>query len=135
MERTHLNPSALSPPPGGIYSHVVKAGQMVYLSGQLARDAAGALVGAGDAAAQYRQVLANITVALESVGASLSDLVKTTTYVVGVENLTAVRAARQEHMVEPPPTSTMVVVAALASPGYLVEVDAIAVLDSPYTDP
>ena len=130
MDRTYLNPEALSPPPGGIYSHVVKAGQVVYLSGQLSRNAAGEIVGAGDAAAQYRQVRSNLKAALGSVGATLADLVKTTTYVVGEENLAAVRAVRQENLVEPPPTSTMVVVAALASPGYLVEVDAIAVLDS-----
>ena len=57
---------------------------------------------------------------------------KTTTYVVGAENLPAVREARRELGLESPPTSTMVVVAALADPRYLVEVDAIAILaDSP----
>ncbi len=127
--RLHLNPSELSPPPGGIYSHVVRAGNTVYLSGQLARDAAGNLTGADDAAAQYRQVWANVAAALESVGGTARDLVKTTTYVVGEHNLAPIRAARQEMTVHPPPASTMVVVAALANPAFLVEVDAVAVLD------
>jgi 2-iminobutanoate/2-iminopropanoate deaminase len=132
MTSQHLNPAALCPPPDGIYSHVVKVRDMVFISGQLARDPAGNPVSPGDVRGQYRQVWANLCAALQAAGGTAADLVKTTTYFVGAENLPAVREARRELGLESPPTSTMVVVAALADPRYLVEVDAIAVVgDTP----
>ena len=130
MRQRRFNPAQLSPPPGGLYSHVVQVGDTVYLSGQLARDADGNVVGEGDVAAQFRQVWANVSTALESVGGSLDDLVKTTTFVVGPDNIAAVREARQQALPKSPPASTMVVVAALADPACLVEVEGIAVLHS-----
>ena len=130
MAKEHTNPQGLSPPPDGLYSHVVRAGSTLYVSGQLARDADGGLVGEGDVSAQFRQVWANLRLALEGAGGTLRDLVKTTTYVVGAENLTAVRRARRELLPEEPPASTMVVVAGLADPRLLVEVDAIAVIEA-----
>jgi enamine deaminase RidA (YjgF/YER057c/UK114 family) len=127
--KQHLNPDDLSPPPGGIYSHVVVAGQTVYVSGQLARDGTGNLVGEGDAAVQYAQVWRNLLAALASAGAKPDDLVKTTTYVAGAAHLAAVREARVALGLTDPPASTMIVVAGLADPRFLVEVDAIAVID------
>lgn len=128
MTTEHTNPSALPPPPGGIYSHVVKAGNHVYISGQLARDRSGALLGQGDVVAQYRQVWANLGVALAAAGAGVEHLVKTTTYVVGEANIPLIRGVRQELSPSSPPTSTMVIVGGLAVPHALVEVDAIAVV-------
>ncbi len=128
MSNRHLNPAGLTPAPGGIYTHVVQAGNTVYIAGQLARDANGEVVGVGDVAAQLRQVWSNLTVALEGAGARLEDLVKTTYYIVGAENLEAVRATRRALALTDPPASTMVVVAGLADPRFLVEVDAIAVV-------
>jgi enamine deaminase RidA (YjgF/YER057c/UK114 family) len=124
----HSNPPQLPPPPGGIYTHVIKAGGQVYISGQLARDKDGNMLGGNDAAGQYRQVWANIGAALASVRLGYQHLVKTTTYVVGEAHIPLLRAVRQELSPTNPPTSTMVVVAALAVPGALVEVDAIAVV-------
>jgi 2-iminobutanoate/2-iminopropanoate deaminase len=132
MDSQHLNPAALSPPPDGIYSHVVKVRDMVFISGQLARDRAGNPVSPGDIRGQYRQVWANLCAAVEAAGGTPANIVKTTTYVVGAENLPAMREVRRELGLQAPPTSTMIVVAALADPRYLVEVDAIAVLpDAP----
>jgi len=122
----HINPPGLASPPGGIYSHLVRAGAQLYISGQLSRDRDGTLLGKGDVASQYRQVWSNLTLALAAVGLSPEHLVKTTTYVVGAENIPALRAIRQELSPAEPPTSTMVVVAGLAVSGALVEVDAIA---------
>jgi enamine deaminase RidA (YjgF/YER057c/UK114 family) len=127
MSIEHINPKGLPPPPGGIYTHLVRAGDHLYISGQLARDGEGRLVGEGDAAAQYRQVWANLQVALADVGLGTQHLVKTTTYVVGEDNIPLLRAARKDLAGTDPPTSTMVVVAALAVRGALVEVDGIAV--------
>ena len=130
MAHQHGNPDGVFPPPPRMYSHVVKAGGAVYVSGQLPFDAAGGVVGEGDAAAQYRQVWANVCAALRWAGASEADVVKTTTYVVGAENIPAVRAVRQEVNPQPPPASTLVAVSALANPACLVEVEAVAVIEA-----
>ena len=86
--------------------------------------------GCRPAAAQVEQVFANLTKAVESVGGKLSDIIKTTVYVVGKENSDAIRAARAGRFGDKPPTSTLLVVKGLARPEYLVEADAIAVLQA-----
>jgi enamine deaminase RidA (YjgF/YER057c/UK114 family) len=84
----------------------------------------------GDAAAQIRQVWTNLEIAMKAAGGALSDIVKTTTYVVGAENLPKIREARMSILPEQGrPTSTTVVVAGLADPDFLVEVEAVAELD------
>ena len=128
MAHEHTNPLGLNPPPLGMYTHVVKAGPHVYVSGQLAFDATGNLVGGSDVAAQYRQVWNNVTIALASAGATVGDVVRTTTYIVGQDNVQAVRGVRQEVNPQPPPASTLIAVAGLANPACLVEVDAIAII-------
>lgn len=129
MNAEYLNPETLSAPPGGMYSQAVRvrAGEQLYISGQVARDLAGKLVGEGDVVAQYRQVWANVGLALAAVGLRHEHLVKTTTYVVGEANIPAIRAVRKELAPPKAPTSTMLVVPALAIPGALVEVEGVAV--------
>jgi 2-iminobutanoate/2-iminopropanoate deaminase len=128
MARQYINPAGLTAPPGGIYNHVVRVKDMVFISGQLARDVDGNPVGHGDIKAQYRQVWKNLCTAVEAAGGTEDDIVQTVTYVVGEENITAMREIRAEICPKHPPTSTMVVVAGLADSRYLVEVNAIAVL-------
>jgi len=128
----HLRPEGLQNNPA--YSHVVVAsgGRTVCISGQVAVDESGALVGAGDLGAQTTQVMRNLKVALESAGATFADVVKITTYVVGYapEMRPVIAAARAPHFPEgKPPASTLVGVQALAAPGWLIEIEAIAVLD------
>ena len=129
MQREFLNPEGMATPPSNLYNHVVKVGNTVYIAGQLSRDKEGKTIHAGDAEAQTRQVWANLETAVKAAGGTLADIVKTNTYVVGAENLPKVRAARL-HILPPEgrPTSTTVVVAGLADPDALVEVEAIAVL-------
>jgi enamine deaminase RidA (YjgF/YER057c/UK114 family) len=128
MSAEYLNPSTLSAPPGAMYSQAVRvrAGETLYISGQVARDQAGKLVGEGDVVAQYRQVWNNIGLALAAVGLRHEHLVKTTTYVVGEANIPPIRAVRKELAPAKAPTSTMLVVPALAIPGALVEIEAVA---------
>ena len=129
MQREFINPTDLATPPSNIYNHVVKVGNTVYIAGQLARDQEGRAMHVGDAEAQTRQVWANLETAVKAAGGTLADIVKTNTYIVGAENLPKVRAGRLA--VQPPegrPTSTTVVVAGLADPDLLVEVEAIAVI-------
>lgn len=121
-----LNPSTLARTQG--FTPVVKAGDTVYISGQVARDAQGTLVGKGDPEAQARQVYRNLKAAVEAGGGTLSDIVKLTTYVTTPQCVEACRNARQEMFPASPPASTMVIVQGLASPDFLVEVEAIAVV-------
>ena len=129
MARQFFNPPDLATPPNNMYNHVVKVGSTVYISGQVSRDLDGKTAYVGDVEGQVRQVWANLEKAVKAAGGSLSDIVKTTTYVVGAENLGKVRGARLALL--PPegrPTSTTLVVAGLADPDLLVEVEAIAVI-------
>jgi enamine deaminase RidA (YjgF/YER057c/UK114 family) len=130
MSREYINPPELAPPPVGLYNHVVKVGSTVYISGQVPRGLDGKAMHPGDAAAQIRQVWTNLEIAMKAAGGALSDIVKTTTYVVGAENLPKIREARMSILPEQGrPTSTTVVVAGLADPDFLVEVEAVAELD------
>jgi enamine deaminase RidA (YjgF/YER057c/UK114 family) len=129
---TFYNPPGLATPNG--FSHVAetRARRTLIVSGQVAYDASGSVVGAGDLHAQTRQVYANIQAALASRGATMDDLVKTTLCVRDrdPEKAAVVRRARQPFLpAEHPCASTMVGVASLARPDLLLEVEAIAMTD------
>ena len=124
MPKQHLNPSGMHTPTG--YSHVVKAGDTIYVAGQVAVASDGSVVGKDDPAAQADQIYKNLQTALASVGASLEHLVKTTTYVVSRDCIDAVREARAKYLANDPPTSTLLVVSRLARPEFLLEIEAVA---------
>jgi enamine deaminase RidA (YjgF/YER057c/UK114 family) len=128
IERT--NAPGLSQPPG--YSHVVAASgsRLVTTAGAVPLDAEGNLVGPGDLHAQARQTLENLALALEAVGATWRDVIKTTVYVVAGEraDLSAVWVAVRESGVAGA-ASTLLGVSMLALEGQLVEIEAIAVLE------
>ena len=105
---------------------------MVFVSGQVSMDAEGRLVAPGNFSGQARQVYANLRVALEGAGAKPADVVKLTTYVVDYKPELRPLLAEARSAVfslEAIPASTLVGVQALAEPGYLIEVEAIAVTD------
>lgn len=126
MPKEFINPPTLSQPAG--YTHIVKAGNTIYLAGQIAMNAKGEVVGAGDFQAQLRQVFANLEAALSATGATKRDLVAVTIYLVGREYVQAFRDLRSEFFGEHPPTSTLLVISGLARPELLVEIAAIAVV-------
>ena len=112
------------------YSQVVevRGGRTLYISGQVALDSSGKVVGAGDFAAQVKQVFANLKARLDEAGTSFSDVVKLNFYLLDATNLQIVRDVRDTYVNrEQPPASTLVVVKQLFRPELLVEVDAIAV--------
>jgi enamine deaminase RidA (YjgF/YER057c/UK114 family) len=113
------------------YSQVVTGrGRLVVVSGQVAQDEYGELVGAGDPAVQARQVFENLRRCLAEAGAGFGDVVKLTFFVLDVADLPAVREARDAVVdMARPPASTAVQVAALFAPGYLLEVEALALVD------
>ena len=129
MAREYINPTDVAPPPGNLYNNVVKVGATVYISGQVSRDLNGRTIYAGDVERQFRQVWGILEKAMKAAGGSINDIVKMTTYVVGADNIGKLRQARED--LQPlggRPASTMVVVAALAGPDLLVEVEAVAIL-------
>jgi len=132
MPVQRLAPEGLFKP--AAYTQVVVATgrRMVFVSGQVSMDAEGKLVAPGDLGGQARQVYANLRAALEGARAKPADVVKLTTYVVGYEqNVRPLLAEARSSVFGPTslPASTLVGVQALAEPGYLIEVEAIAVID------
>ena len=99
------------------------------MAGQIAFDANGELVGAGDIAAQTRQVMENIRLALEAAGATFADVVRVVNYITDVSLFGEMAAVRKEYLVEPYPASTLVEVSALLFPDVLIEIEAIAVVE------
>ena len=128
----HPRPEGLLHNPA--FSQVVAASgkRTIYTAGQVSIDERGALVGPGDLAAQTAQVMRNVGLALAAAGASYADVVKITTYVVNYEpeDRAIVGMARAPFFANgTPPASTLVGVAALALPEWLVEIEAIAIVD------
>lgn len=125
----YINPPSLVKPNG--YTHVVVApdGRTVYVAGQVAFDSTGQLVGGNSFQAQAERVLQNLRRALESVGGSLDDVAKTTTYVTDQKNVAALREIRAKYLDQAhPPANTLVVVSSLARPDLLIEIEAVAML-------
>ena len=110
------------------FSRAVRVGDTVYVSGTVAWGDDGNLVGAGDTYAQAKQAIRNIERALAQAGASLNDVVRTRIYVTDISRLDEAARAHGEAFGEVRPASTMVEVSALAEPGMLVEIEAIAVV-------
>jgi reactive intermediate/imine deaminase len=128
MSIERIQPEGLSKPP--TYSQVVKAGNTIYVAGQVAQDERGQLVGPGDFVAQANQVFENLKRALAAAGADFGNVVKTTVYVTDPRYRELLRDVRSKFLGDtPPPASTLVVVAGLAQPEYLLEIEAVAVIE------
>lgn len=130
-DRQGINPPQLGG--FGTYSHVVSArgARTIYVSGQVAMDKEGKIVGKGDLRAQTKQVFENLKVCLEAAGASFADVVKITTYVKGfkADQRLPITEIRNQYLVKPLPASTLVGVETLVLDDLLIEVEAIAVVD------
>lgn len=112
------------------YTHVVVAGNTVYISGQVPTNEKGEIIGKGDLRAQTVQVYENLKKCLASVGLTFSDVVKMNTYVVNFkpEELAVVREVRRGYLnLEAPPASTLAGVQALFHPDVRIEIEAIAI--------
>lgn len=127
-ERVPIVPDGLAANPA--FSPGVRVGELLFVSGQIAQGADGELVGAGDCAAQTRQVMARIRAIVEAAGASMQDVVKITTFLVNLDDYPAFSAVRSETFPSNPPASSTVVVAALVRPEFLVEVEAVVHIPS-----
>lgn len=126
MDIERVNPDGLARPLAA-YSQVVRAGSLVTTAGLIALDSDGQVVGEGDVAAQVRKTLENLVVALESVGATLDDVIKTTLYLADMGDYRAMNEVYNEFFESSMPARATVQ-AALVLPSLLFEMDAIAVV-------
>jgi 2-iminobutanoate/2-iminopropanoate deaminase len=111
------------------YSHASKAGNTLYIAGQISKDVDGNLVGKGDFEAQVRQVCENLKNIMEEAGGTLQNIVKKTTFLTHYNYIEIYRRVRSEYFPEPCPPNTLLIIESLALPDYMIEVEAVAVLD------
>jgi enamine deaminase RidA (YjgF/YER057c/UK114 family) len=118
--------------PSGHFSHatsIAARGTIVFVSGLVSRRADGTIVGVGDVTEQTRQVCENLKAAMEAAGGTLDDICRVDVYVRNMEHFPQIHAVRREYFAEPLPASTMVEVAKMTSPEFLIEINAIAVVE------
>ncbi len=111
------------------YSHAAKAGNTLYIAGQVAQDVEGNVVGKGDLEAQVSQAFTNLKNVMEEAGGSLQNIVKMTTFLTHYNDIETYRSVRNQYFSEPFPPNTLLIIESLALPDYMIEVEAIAVLD------
>jgi reactive intermediate/imine deaminase len=117
--------------PMGVFSQatVTEArGRLVFISGMTARKPDGSIAGVGDIEVQTRQVCENIKAAVEAAGGSMDDICRVDVYVRNMEHFDKIHKVRQQYFKPPLPASTMVEVTKMVSPDYLIEINALAVV-------
>jgi enamine deaminase RidA (YjgF/YER057c/UK114 family) len=129
MHKTIDNPATV-PAPAGAFSHVIRldtgTGALLFLSGQVALDEAGELIGPDDMTVQSRVVMEYIGKILAAHGATMADIVNIRTFLTDMSRLAEYGAVRREYIPGEPPTSTTVEVSRLFRPGALIEVEVVA---------
>lgn len=129
MPKEIINPSSMSAPTGYSYA-VKKTGTPVHIAGQVALDGQGRVVGEGDAGAQAEQVYRNLRTVVEACGGTMDDIVKLTVYTTDLAYRPAIAEARSRHFPNGQfPASTFVVISSLANPAFLVEIEAVAMIE------
>jgi 2-iminobutanoate/2-iminopropanoate deaminase len=134
MPKHYLNPPSLFPSQQYGFSQIVatRGGTTVYLSGQVAWDAQRQIGDPGDLAAQTRRTLANLETAVQAAGGTRDDVVSLRIYIVGehIQQGQVISAALREFFhPERLPASTWIGVSALANPDFLIEIEAVAVIE------
>jgi len=107
----------------------LESGRLVYISGQVAWDANGNIVGTGDIRAQARQAFENLQQVLRAAGGGLRDLLKITTYLTKLEDFPAVAQTRSTIFQGELPASTLIVVPSLFHPDFLIEIEGVAAIE------
>jgi len=117
--------------PMGHFSQAIEIearGKMVFISGMTARRPDGTIAGVGDIEAQTRQVCENLKSAVEAAGGTMDDICRVDVYVRNIEHFDKIHQVRRQYFSAPAPASTMVEVTKMVSPDYLIEINAIAVV-------
>jgi 2-iminobutanoate/2-iminopropanoate deaminase len=129
MVREYIKPAGLSlaHAAAASYDYAVRAGDLVFMSGQVARNAAGETVGIGDFEAQAIQVHENLKVVCASAGGSLDDIIDVRMYILDRAHRPILNAIRKRYHPGPNfPCSTLLIIGGLANPDYLLEIEAVA---------
>ena len=124
MSRQELMVEGLAPPISH-YCDAVRFGDLLFISGVPPTDVRGGVVGGDDVAAQTRQVFRNMKLVLDEAGASFSDILKVTVYLLDVNDRAKINPVRQEFFGAARPASTLIGVRELAIPGMKVEIEAV----------
>ena len=112
------------------YSHAVKRGNIVFVAGQVSKGVDNQLVGQGDIVAQVDQVFRNLKLVVEASGATLADVVKLNIYTTDLKHFRPfIKDGRDKYFATHPPATTFLVVSSLADPGFLLEIDAVALTE------
>ncbi len=125
-----IDPPSVAPPMKPHYSNSIRteSGPLLFIAGQVALDADGKLVGAGDIRAQATQVLENIRAIVEANGGTTADIAQVTVYVRDIEAFNSISDIRESYFPKDGPASAIVEVSALAWPEFLLEIAAVAAL-------
>ncbi len=118
--------------PNGHFSQatmIEARGRLVFISGMTSRRPDGTIAGIGDIEAQTRQVCENVKAAVETAGGTMDDICRVDVYVRNMEHFDLIHKVRREYFKPPAPASTMVEISKMTSPEYLIEINAIAVLN------
>ena len=110
------------------FTHVVRAGRLVFVSGCVATDGAGRVVGSNDVVVQTRQTLENIKRCLAAAGATFADVCKVTVFLRNIGDREKVNTVRKEYFGAHRPASTLVEISRLVRDDYLIEIEATAVI-------
>jgi enamine deaminase RidA (YjgF/YER057c/UK114 family) len=130
MTKRQITSSKLAVPNGHFsQATMIEAeGRLLFISGMTARTRDGSIAGIGNVEVQTRQVCENLKAAVEEAGGTLADICRVDVYVRNIEDFPTIHKVRSEYFEAPLPASTMVEVAKMVKPEYLIEISAIAVL-------
>jgi enamine deaminase RidA (YjgF/YER057c/UK114 family) len=128
MSHELIQPESMHPTVG--YTHAARVGNLLFVAGQIALNAEGNLIGEGDFEAQAHQTYRNLVTVIEAAGGTLASIVKMTTYLVDAGHIERWRTVRNDYFVEPMPPNTLCVIARLARPEFLIEVEAVAEIET-----
>ncbi len=126
MPKTRVYSPAVAEAPPGRWSNAIRAGEFLFISGQVSRSSDGARIEGTDEYAQAKNIFTKIRSLVEAAGGTAEDVVKVTIYMINIRQNKEVWRARQEFFSGDFPASTLVEVSALGSPELLVEIEAIA---------
>ena len=131
MPKKQVSSEKISKPNGHFSQATVTEarGRFVFISGMTARRPDGTIAGIGDIEAQTHQVCQNVKAAVEAAGGTMDDICRVDVYVRNMEHFEKIHKVRREYFKAPAPASTMVEITKMTSPEYLIEINAIAVVE------
>jgi 2-iminobutanoate/2-iminopropanoate deaminase len=131
MSKKQISSDQISKPNGHFsQATVIEAkGRIVFISGMTSRRPDGTIAGIGDIEAQTHQVCQNVKAAVEAAGGTMDDICRVDVYVRNMEHFEKIHKVRREYFKPPAPASTMVEIVKMTSPDYLIEINAIAVIE------